>query len=165
MSWMFKDSVVTNAWLNSEQNQSNSKKWPKKIKLLQKRFFLKKQLTKFSCTSWTLLLCKIKKKTWEQTHSYEDIPFLGQHDQIAPPPPPKNIFFKKSINITYLYLCNSFIMQNCKTILTADPELWGHTILGPKLPICPKYFFYRKAINIISMYLSAPFIVQNLKNP
>ena len=82
-----------------------------------------------------------------------------------PPPPKKNFFFKKSINITYLYLCNSFIMQNCKTILTVDPELWGHTILGPKLPICPKYFFYRKAINIISMYLSAPFIVQNLKNP
>ena len=116
-----------------------------------------------------------KKKTWEQTHSYEDIPFLGQNDHIGgggpnlpncpPPPPKKNIFFKKSINITYLYLCNSFIMQNCKTILTADPELWGHTILGPKLPICRKYFFYRKAINIISMYLSAPFIVQNLKNP
>ena len=34
-----------------------------------------------------------KKKTWEQTHSYEDIPFLGQNDQIAPPP--QKIFFSK----------------------------------------------------------------------
>ena len=30
-----------------------------------------------------------KNKTWEQTHSYEDIPFLGQNDQITPPPPQK----------------------------------------------------------------------------
>ena len=165
MSWMFKDSVVTNAWLNSEQNQSNSKKWPKKIKLLQKRFFLKKRLTKFSCTSWTLLLCKIKKKTENRPTVMKTYHFWAKMTKLPPPPLPKKIFFKKSINITYLYLCNSFIMQNCKTILTADPELWGHTILGPKLPICPKYFFYRKAINIISMYLSAPFIVQNLKNP
>ena len=165
MSWMFKDSVVTNAWLNSEQNQSNSKKWPKKIKLLQKRFFLKKRLTKFSCTSWTLLLCKIKKKNLRTDPQLWRHTIFGPKWPNCPPPQKKNIFFKKSINITYLYLCNSFIMQNCKTILTVDPELWGHTILGPKLPICPKYFFYRKAINIISMYLSAPFIVQNLKNP
>ena len=38
-----------------------------------------------------------KKKTWEQTHSYEDIPFLGQNDQIAPPPPKKIFFSKKAL--------------------------------------------------------------------
>ena len=49
MSWLFKDPIVTVAWLNFDQ--WNIKKRPKKIKLLQMRLFLKKQLIKFSCTS------------------------------------------------------------------------------------------------------------------
>ena len=38
-----------------------------------------------------------KKKNWEQTHSYEDIPFLGQNDQFAPPPQKKIFFSKKAL--------------------------------------------------------------------
>ena len=34
-------------------------------------------------TSWPLLSCKIKKKNWQQIQSCEDLPFLGQNDQIA----------------------------------------------------------------------------------
>ena len=45
-----KDPIVTVAWLNFNHAQSNSKKWPKEIKLPQMNFFLKKQLIKFSCT-------------------------------------------------------------------------------------------------------------------
>ena len=55
MPWLFKDPIVTVAWINFDHAQSNSIKWPKKIKLPQMRFFLNKQLIKFS-------LCKIKKK-------------------------------------------------------------------------------------------------------
>ena len=51
MSWLFKDLIVTLAWLSSTHAQSNSKKDQiKKIKLTQMKFFLKKQLKKFSCT-------------------------------------------------------------------------------------------------------------------
>ena len=49
-----------------------------------------------------------------------------------------------------------------KKILTADPELWGCTIFGPKMVHLPQIFFW-KIINIILIYLLAPFIVQNLK--
>ena len=55
MSWMFKDPVVTmkeimswlfrgpinNGLVQFDHGQSNSKKWPKKIKLPQMNFFLK----------------------------------------------------------------------------------------------------------------------------
>ena len=65
------------AWLNFDHTQSNIKKWLEKIKLPQKKFFLKKQLKKISCTSWSLFLSKINKKTWEQIQSEEDtIQFL-----------------------------------------------------------------------------------------
>ena len=84
MSWPFKDSIVTVAWLSFDHTQSNIKNWLEKIKLPQKRFFLKKQLKKFSCTSSSLSLSKINKKTWEQIQSEEDnIPFLFQNDQIT----------------------------------------------------------------------------------
>ena len=46
-SWMFKDPIVTVAYLNFNHAQSNSRKRPKKIKLPQMNFFLKKQLIKF----------------------------------------------------------------------------------------------------------------------
>ena len=40
-SWLFKDPIVTVAWLKFGHIQSNSKKWPIKIKLPQKKFVLK----------------------------------------------------------------------------------------------------------------------------
>ena len=43
MSWQFKDPIVTVACLNFNHAQSNSKKWPKKIKLPEMNFFLNKQ--------------------------------------------------------------------------------------------------------------------------
>ena len=56
-----------------------------------------------------------------------------------------------------------FTVEHCNTMLTVDPELSGHAILGFKWPICPKHDFFGKAVNIIPMYLLAPFIAQNLK--
>ena len=49
MPWVFKDLIVTVAWLNFDHAQLNSKKQPKKIKLPQMNFFLEKQLVKFWC--------------------------------------------------------------------------------------------------------------------
>ena len=42
MSWLFKDPIITSAWLNFGHAQSNSKKWPKKIKFPCMKFFLEK---------------------------------------------------------------------------------------------------------------------------
>ena len=84
MSWLSKDPIVTVASLNFDHTQSNIKEWPEKIKLPQMRIFLKKQLKTFSCTSWSFLLSKINKKTWEQIQSEEDtVSPLFQNDQIA----------------------------------------------------------------------------------
>ena len=47
MSWLFKDLIVLVAWLSFDHAHSNSKKWRKKIKLPQMRFFVEKQLVKF----------------------------------------------------------------------------------------------------------------------
>ena len=49
-SWLFKDPIVTVAWLNFDHDKSNSKKLPKMNKLPQIKFFLEKQLIKFSYT-------------------------------------------------------------------------------------------------------------------
>ena len=48
-------------------------------------------------------------------------------------------------------------------ILTADPELWGWAIFGPKMVHLPQTVFFWKIINITLIYLLAPFIVQNFK--
>ena len=56
-----------------------------------------------------------------------------------------------------------FHCAKLKKILTADPELWGCAILGPKWSICPKQKFFCKIIKIILIYLLAPFIVQSFK--
>ena len=50
MSWLFKGPIVAVACYNFDHAQSKSKKWPKKIKLPQMKFFLKKQLIKLLCT-------------------------------------------------------------------------------------------------------------------
>ena len=47
------------------------------------------------------------------------IPFLFQNDQVAL----NKIYFRKTINIIPMSLLAPFNVQNCKTILTSDPEL------------------------------------------
>ena len=79
------------------------------------------------------------KKPWDQIQGYEDLPFLGRNDQIAP----NKIFFRKTL-ISMSYLA-PFIVENWKAILTVDPELRGRAILGPKWPICPKQEFFWKS--------------------
>ena len=70
------------------------------------------------------------------------------------------IFLVQAIIINFIYLLALF---KFKKILTADPELRGCTILGPKWSTCPKQNFLWKIIKIILIYLLALFIVQNFK--
>ena len=61
------------------------------------KFFLEKQLIKFSCTYWPYSLCKIKKKNFRATPSYDDIPFSGQKCL-------NKLFLVQPIIITFTYL-------------------------------------------------------------
>ena len=61
-----------------------------------------------------------------------------------------NKFFLVQIIIAFIYLLALFLLQNLKKILTADPELQGCTIFGPKMVHLPQFFiFFWKIINII----------------
>ena len=81
ISWLFKFPILTIALLKFDHTQSNSKKWTKNNKFLQMWFFAKK-LIKFSCSSWPLLLYKIKKEDLTaDSKSYGDEPFLDKNDK------------------------------------------------------------------------------------
>ena len=69
-------------------------------------------------------------------------------------------FFRKTINIISISLLAPFIVQNCKTTLTGDPEFWGCTILGPEWPYKN---FLEKNINIFFIYLFFSFLCKILK--
>ena len=124
MSWLFKDlNHILTFWRSNSNSdltrfghtQSNIKKWPEVIKLVQIRFFLKKQLIKLQRTSWSFSLCKINRAS---RFKVKRMPyhFCSKMSQI---------YFRKTINIISMSLFAPFIMQNCKTIVTANPELWG----------------------------------------
>ena len=51
------------------------------------------------------------------------------------------IFLVQTIIITFIYLLALFIVQNLKKILTADPELSGYAIFGPKMVHLAQFFF------------------------
>ena len=158
MSWLFKDPIVTVALLNFDCIQSNIKKWPEKIKLPQKRFFLRKQLIKFSSTSWSLLLSKINKKIWEQIQSEEDtIPFFFQNDQIAL----NKISFRKN-NIISMSLLAPFIVQDnpysWPRVVRQDVTFW---ILHS--PFAPSKHFLGNNTNIIFVYLLTNFFAPKFK--
>ena len=53
-------------------------------------------------------------------------------------------FFGKKINIIFIYLLAPFTVQNFKKFFTPDPELWGCTILGPKMAHLPEWEFFQK---------------------
>ena len=73
-------------------------------------------------------------------------------------------FLVQTIIITFIYLLDLFTVQIFKKILTADLELWGCAIFGPKMVHLSKTkTFSEKIINIIFIYLLVLFIVQNLK--
>ena len=66
---------------------------------------------------------------------------------------------KKIINISFIYLLASFILQNFKKFLRANQELWGCAIFGPKIAqfILNKIFFVQIII-ITPIYLLSLFI-------
>ena len=76
----------------------------------------------------------------------------------------KNLF-KKTINITFVYLLAPFILQDLKKHSWSGSRVYKNaSFSGLKWPIFQKEdFFSQKTINTILMYLLAHFIVQNFK--
>ena len=110
--------------------------WAQNTPICPKQNFLVQSII-LSSTCWPFPLGKILKKFLQQIRSYEDAPFLGPKWSICP----TQIFFLKINNITLIYLLATFIVQNVKKILPADPELWGCTIFEPKVARFPKWEF------------------------
>ena len=90
---------------------------------------------------YLLVLFTVQKKNLRAISKLYGRTFLGQNDQITP----NKIFFRKTINIIFMPLLAPFIVQNRKTILTTDSELWSHVILDIKWSICPKQEFFWKS--------------------
>ena len=53
-----------------------------------------------------------------------------------------------------MYLLAPFILENFKTILEPDPELWGCAIFGPKMAHLSwtKFFWYKSLLLLSSTY-------------
>ena len=139
------------ASLNFNHAQSNSKKWAKKIKLPQMKFFFKKQLLKFSCTHSPLSFCKILKQFLEPIQSYEDKPFLGQKWPICP-----EKFFLEQTIITFIHLLALFIVQNLKKISYSGSWVMRLCHFGAQNGLFASKTFLEKIINIIFIYLLVP---------
>ena len=138
------------AWLNLTMSNQTVNNGLKATKLkLPKNLFLEKRLIKFSCTYWPLSFWKIwKKKFLEPIQSYEDVPFLAPKWPICH----EQIFFGTN-HYHYFHLpIDPFHCAKFKKILTADPELWGCTIFGPKMVHLPQIFFGKLLILFSSTY-------------
>ena len=108
-------------------------------------FFWYKPLLLLSSTFWPFSLCKIQKNSYSGSTVMRMGHYWAQNGQFACP---KQRIFWKIIKIILIYLLASFIVQNSKKILPADPELRGYAIFGPKMAQFPKWgFFFRKPIN------------------
>ena len=144
------------ASLNFNHAQSNSKKWAKKIKLPQMKFFFKKQLLKFSCTHSPLSFCKILKQFLEPIQSYEDKPFLGQKWPICP----EQIFF--GINYYYFYPpIGPFHCAKFKKISYSGSWVMRLCHFGAQNGLFASKTFLEKIINIIFIYLLVPLKKKN----
>ena len=91
--------------------------------------------------------------------SYEDVSFSSPKWPIYP----EQNFFGTNHYYYFHLSIGPFYCEKFKKILTADPELWGYAIFGPKMVNLPQTQFFWKIINIILIYVFAPFIVQNFK--
>ena len=150
---------LTVAWLNFDHAQSNSKKWPKKIKLPQMTFF-----------SW---------KTTNKIFMYLLAPFILQNFKKILRADPElwgcAIFGPKMAHLSWtkffwykpLLLLSSTYWPFSLCKILKNSLSWSRVIrmchFWPKMVHLPQtnYFFW-KIINIILIYILAPFIVQNL---
>ena len=159
MSCMFKYPIFTVAWLNFDHTHSNRKR-PKKFKLPPMRFFLKKQLIKFSRTFWSLSLCKINKKNLSKFRvNRTPYHFCSKMTKL--------LWKRFSEKPLLKFPCLSWPLSLCKIVKQSSQRIQsceaGCTTLGLKWPICPKQEVFRISHCCNFHILLAAFIVQNLE--
>ena len=68
--------------------------------------------------------------------------------------PNKFFFWKKIINVIFIYLLAPFILQNFEKILKANPDLRGCSTFGCKIPqfVLNKIFWYKPLLLLSSTY-------------
>ena len=91
------------------------------------------------------------KKNRLKIHFYSGSRFMRRHHFWAEKGSfdPNKIFLENIINIIFIYLLVSFIVQNLKKILTIDPKLWRCTIFVTKMVHLPKWEFFSENLLII----------------
>ena len=108
---------------------------------------------KFSCTYLPLSFCKNLKKFLEPIQIYEDVPFSGPKWHTCP----EQFFFGTNHYYLFHLPIGLFYCAKFLKILTADQELWGCAIFGPKMVHLPQTKIFQKIINIVLIYLLALF--------
>ena len=101
---------------------------------------------------------KLKKKFLQQIQSYEDAPLLGPKWSICP----KENFFETNVNINFIYLLVTFIVQNFKKFLKWSQSYEDMPFLGPKWPIWPNKIFFQKNL-LISLVPFMSIIIPKIK--
>ena len=104
----------------------------------KQNFIWKKSLISFSSTYWTVSFSKILKKLLKLIQIYEDVPLSD--------PKYSNLSWTKFFGTNHYYYFHlpigPFHCAKFKKILTADPELWGCAIFGPKMVHLPQTNFF-----------------------
>ena len=119
---------------------------PKMAHLSWTKNFRYKPLLLLSSTYWPFSLCKILKKFLGPIQSYDDVPFSGPKWPICH----EQIFFG-TYHYYYFHLPTGlFHCTKFKKILTADEELWGCAIFGPKMVHLPPKIFFGKLLKSFS---------------
>ena len=145
MSWLFRVQLTV-TWLNlTMPNQTVKIGLKAKNIKFRRRIFFQKEVIRFSCTYELLSFYKIFKKFLQPIQSHENVPFSGPKRSICP-----EKFFFGANHYYYFHLpIFPFHIAKCKNILTADSELQGCFIFGPKMVhLTEKKFFWRIKISV-----------------
>ena len=100
------------------------------------------------------------KKSLQWIHSYDNMPFSGQHGLFVP----NESFFRKINKASFMYVLT--FLSLCK--IAKNPSSGSRVMKTHNFPaqnglFAPNENFFRKTINIFSMKPLAYFIVQNFK--
>ena len=140
MPWLFKDPIVTAAWLNFDHVQSNSKKMVYNYQIAPNEIFSWYTTNKIFMYLLDPFILQNFKKFLEPIQSYEDVPFSGPKWLTCP----EQFFFCTNHYYYFHLFIDPFHCAKFKKILTADPELWGCTIFGPKMVYLSQTIFFGK---------------------
>ena len=127
------------------------KKWPKKIKLLQMKLSLKKQLIKFSCTYQPLSSCKIKKKHFSGPRVMRMHHFWAQNGPFAP----NKLFLENYLYHSHLPISLFCWVKFKKNSSSGSRVVRMHNFWAQNGPFPQIRIFFRKPVNELCFFVHA----------